>query len=329
MFAICILGLISGTKTVIGGDVLMVIGGQFFNASSREHETVSSVEIIGENAVCEIDSLPTPLYGMSAGRVGDRVYVCGGFYYYYRLLCYEYSRTTGRWTVSRTGLESANAYMASYSAGNQFYLAGGRDYRGGDGSNVEDWLYTSSINKLQNRRFEKIANLPEPIADGCIVVTNITGKHRLWLIGGSNIPQRYKSEVYSLDLGAGTWSKQPDMPEQRMWPACIVTTVEGTLGILVAGGYFNGGSSIWLPLVDRNGISLETYELTLDQPRWEWLSSLTMARKWGSAIGYVNGKLTLAGGGDYGDNTIEHLIGRDWLKSNLTMKYKREFTAGF
>ena len=29
------------------------------------------------------------------------------------------------------------------------------------------------------------------------------------------------------------------------------------------------------------------------------------ARKWGSAIGYVNGKLTLAGGGDYGDNTIE------------------------
>ena len=51
----------------------------------------------------------------------------------HRSLCYEYSRTTGRWTVSRTGLESANAYMASYSAGNQFYLAGGRDYRGGDG----------------------------------------------------------------------------------------------------------------------------------------------------------------------------------------------------
>ena len=29
----------------------------------------------------------------------------------------------------------------------------------------------------------------------------------------------------------------------------------------------------------RNGISLETYGLTLDQPRWEWLSSLTMVRK--------------------------------------------------
>ena len=29
------------------------------------------------------------------------------------------------------------------------------------------------------------------------------------------IYSRYKSEVYSLDLGDGTWSKQPDMPEQR------------------------------------------------------------------------------------------------------------------
>ena len=38
---------------------------------------------------------------------------------------------------------------------------------------------------------------------------------------------------------------------------------------------------------------------------WSFYCILPQARKWGSAVGYVDGKLTLAGGGDYGDNTIE------------------------
>jgi len=150
-----------------------------------------------------------------------------------------------------------------------------------------------------------------------------------WLMGGSNYPQRYKAEVYALNLdqpGAG-WTKMPDMPDSRMWPACVFTEIEGVKGIVLAGGYYNGVSSMWLPL-ERNGRSLETYGLTGDQPKWEWLSSLKQGRKWGAAVGYVGRTVVLAGGGDYGDDTIEVLQGRDWQKSRLTMKFKREFTAG-
>ena len=47
--------------------------------------------------------------------------------------------------------------------------------------------------------------------------------------------------------------------------------------------------------------SLETFGPGRDQPRWEWMSSLTKERKWGAAVGMIGSELALAGGGDYGD----------------------------
>ena len=32
----------------------------------------------------QIAPLPSPLYGLTAGRVGDTVYACGGYHHYYR-----------------------------------------------------------------------------------------------------------------------------------------------------------------------------------------------------------------------------------------------------
>ena len=37
----------------------------------------------------KIGSLPSPLYGLTAGRVGDTVLACGGFHYYYRWAQYQ------------------------------------------------------------------------------------------------------------------------------------------------------------------------------------------------------------------------------------------------
>ena len=77
----------------------MVIGGQFFNTSTRNHDMVPQVEVLGSQRSCQvglkvgaaanstilqIGSLPSPLYGLTAGLVGDTVLACGGFHYYYR-----------------------------------------------------------------------------------------------------------------------------------------------------------------------------------------------------------------------------------------------------
>ena len=36
----------------------------------------------------------------------------------------------------------------------------------------------------------------------------------------------------------------------------------------------------------------------------------------------------MAGGGDYGDETVDVLEGANWRRSEVKMRYKREFSAG-
>ena len=62
----------------------MVIGGQFFNASTRLHDKVAQVEVLGSRGSCLVASLPSPLYALTAARVGNTVLACGGFHHYYR-----------------------------------------------------------------------------------------------------------------------------------------------------------------------------------------------------------------------------------------------------
>jgi len=316
---------------VAGENVLMVIGGQYFNSTSREHQTTASVEIIGRNSSCEIHGLPTPLYGMSAARIENRVMVCGGFYEYYRSKCYEFTPARGLWQESTVRLDQPTAFMASTTGSNgDYFIAGGRNFKSGDGRQKSDWYWWHSLLKLDNNRWQKVVDLPEPLADACIVTTNTRGKRRLWIMGGSNVPQRYKSEVYSMDLDSSqpSWTRMTDMPEARMWHVCAFTEVNGEKGIVLAGGYYNGFSSMWLPLEDRNGNSLETHGLGGDQPRWEWFAGLTEERKWVAAIGQIGDEFTLAGGGPYGDNTLETLKDASFIRSRVLMRYKREFTAG-
>ena len=55
---------------------------------------------------------------------------------------------------------------------------------------------------------------------------------------------------------------------------------------------------------------------------------LLQERKWGPAVGFVGDKVTVAGGGDYGDETVDTLEGTNWRRSPVSMRYKREFCVG-
>ena len=167
---------------------------------------------------------------------------------------------------------------------------------------------------------------------------------RLWVIGGSNAPQRSKVEVFAknLDDVDSSWIKMPDLPDKRMWPGCVVTSVGEQQGILVVGGYYNGVSSMFLPLQDSRGHSLETFGHNRNMPRWEYVGGLTKVhfitvkrekvffqeRKWGFAFGYIGSSLAAAGGGDYGDETVDVLEHGSWRRSRVKMMVKREFSAG-
>ena len=78
----------------------MVLGGQYFNASSRLHDMVHQVEVLGARGSCQVAPLPSPLYGLTAARVGETVVACGGFHQYYRsraVYSNKSARGHGRW----------------------------------------------------------------------------------------------------------------------------------------------------------------------------------------------------------------------------------------
>ena len=75
------------------------------------------------------------------------------------------------------------------------------------------------------------------------------------------------------------------------------------LGILVAGGYYNGIATMFLPISPyltppgaapggprRGGGALRTEE------GWRWFGSMPGERKWGPALGRIDGRIAIAGG---------------------------------
>ena len=122
-----------------------------------------------------------------------------------------------------------------------------------------------------------MGDLPEPVADHCMLVTKSGVRRRLWVIGGSSAPQRYKVEVFAkdLDVHQSSWIRMPELLDKRMWQGCVETTLGYQTGILVVGGYYNGVSSMFLPLEDHRGRSLETFGLNRNMPRWEFVGGFT------------------------------------------------------
>jgi len=110
----------------------------------------------------------------------------------------------------------------------------------------------------------------------------------------------------------------PDQPEKPIGQGCVATSLAGEEGIFVAGGYMGGGRRVrWLP-VSRPGRSVG-----------ENLAVLSESRRWGPAVGVVGQSLAVAGGGDWGTNTVEFFsrVERMWRRGpNLSVA--REFAAG-
>ena len=54
----------------------------------------------------------------------------------------------------------------------------------------QPWEFFSALRVLENGQWGTLPDLPEQLADTCLLVTDIGGRKRLWVFGGSNVPQR-------------------------------------------------------------------------------------------------------------------------------------------
>ena len=101
-------------------------------------------------------------------------------------------------------------------------ISGGRDFRSGDTSAGGPWHYFTAVRAITSGgEYTSLAwELPEPLADHCMVITRSPGTgRRLWVIGGSNKPQRYRVEVHArpLDDPRAQWTRMPDLLDARQW----------------------------------------------------------------------------------------------------------------
>ena len=64
--------------------------------------------------------------------------------------------------------------------------------------------------------------------------------------------------------------------------------------------------------------------------QWRYLGYLPDERQWGPAVGLVAGELTVAGGKNYGDITIDKIQNDHYWQRDIKreLRYKREFVAG-
>lgn len=100
-------------------------------------------------------------------------------------------------------------------------ISGGREWRSGDTSG-SPWHYFTAVRAITSggEYIRLLPDLPEPLADHCMVITRSSGGgRRLWVLGGSNKPQRYRVEVHARDLDdpSSGWVRMPDLLDARQW----------------------------------------------------------------------------------------------------------------
>ena len=103
-----------------------------------------------------------------------------------RWQCYEYSRNRKVWVESSLRLVNDTGFPAGVSKMGNFFVAGGRRWVEG----TDPWEYFSAVRVLENNHWLDLPDLPEKLSDACIVVSDLGGHKRLWVFGGSNVPQR-------------------------------------------------------------------------------------------------------------------------------------------
>jgi len=182
-----LLGFFSAVP-VSGFDVLMVIGGRYYDHTRNAHIELSSVEVIGPSSTCLLPDLPESRHGHSAARLGDNVVVCGGLsgrHIHERRECYIYSSEKHSWRMVEEPAPAGLAFSGMSAAGSCVYVVGGRENLYTADGLDRTWKHSGAVMEYCTTRkginaWRFLANLTNPVSDGCAAVVD----GRLWLVGG-------------------------------------------------------------------------------------------------------------------------------------------------
>jgi len=137
------------------------------------------------------------------------------------------------------------------------------------------------------------AGFLKPFHSACVVnIEDAENGETLFLTGGASDTIQYDKDVpgrktaFMLnEVKGGEWKSYPDMKHARAGHACSVTTIEGNMGVIVAGGTHNGDTVEFFDWEEHKG--------------WSSLQRMGRQRGIGPGLAYIRGTLNVIGGYDW------------------------------
>jgi len=233
--------------------------------------------------------------------------------------CWVFKEEKKAWEEAhKSPIKLAGSTAAWYQG--DFWLLGGS-------SSHQINMYTNANSKGQKYNPESQswteidAGFVKPFHSGCVV--NIDDdKHgeTLFLTGGTSneiifdkkVPGR--KSVYMLSQATGNqWKSYPNMKIARASHTCSVATIEGNLGVIVAGGTDDGDTVEFFDWEEQRG--------------WTGLQRMGRQRGIGPGMAYIRGQLNVIGGYDwpYTVSDVETFNGVDGSWSVDSKKQGKRF----
>merc|ERR1712142_930050 len=137
------------------------------------------------------------------------------------------------------------------------------------------------------------AGFLKPFHSACVVNINdpVNGE-TLFLSGGTSEMIEYEKDVQGRnsafmlnEVKGNVWKEYPNMKHARAGHACSVTTIEGNMGVIVAGGTHNGDPTEFFDWEEHRG--------------WAGLQRMGRQRGIGPGLAYIRGALHVIGGYDW------------------------------
>jgi len=256
----------------------------------------AGTRIYSNSKWCSAPAFPRWRQKMAAAYgEGHGIMACGGWDAHGDDLneCWKFTEGQSQWEQVDSSMHENLAGGSAVWYRGEFWVLGGT------GSQAD-----AKYQKLSNKKGLKYnpktglwsevdAGFLKPFHSACVVnIDDPETGETLFLTGGTSDKIEYERDVpgrntaFMLnEVKGNVWKSYPNMKHARAGHACSVTTIEGNMGVIVAGGTNNGDSVEFFDWEEHRG--------------WSVLHRMGRQRGIGPGLAYIRGTLHVIGGYDW------------------------------
>jgi len=208
--------------------------------------------------------------------------------------CWIFKEGMAEWQEApKTDLKLAGSSSVWYKG--EFWLLGGSSAKEFDKDVKKKNINTQGLKyNPSTETWSTIdAGFMKPFHSACVVnINDYASGETLFLTGGTDDKIQFEKDVpgrktaYILNEAKGNvWKSYPDMKLARASHSCSVATIEGNLGVIVAGGTHDGDTVEFFDWEEQRG--------------WTGLQRMGRQRGIGPGMAYIRGDLNVIGGYDW------------------------------